>query len=97
MKDCIGLFSIELNVDTPDEVILFCNNLKHFLKAVSWGGFESLVDPAITVYDFEHPEANELSWRIVRFYCGLESSEILIDDVLQALNILDNGAKNQQK
>lgn len=97
MKDCSGLFSIELNVDTPDEVILFCNNLKHFLKAVSWGGFESLVDPAITVYDFEHPEANELSWRIVRFYCGLESSEILIDDVLQALNILDNGAKNQQK
>ena len=56
------------------------------------------IDLLMTTFgdDFEHPEANELSWRIVRFYCGLESSEILIDDVLQALNILDNGAKNQQ-
>ena len=97
MKDCSGLFSIELEADTPDEVILFCNSLKHFLKAVSWGGFESLVDPAITVYNFDHPELNELSWRTVRFYCGLESPEILIDDVLQALNILDNGATNRQK
>ncbi|MGC8866395.1 MAG: trans-sulfuration enzyme family protein [Bacteroidales bacterium] len=91
MKNASGLFSIELNVEDPAQVIAFADHLKYFLKAVSWGGFESLVFPAYTFYRFDRPPDNQISWRIVRLYCGLEQPEVLINDVLNALNQLSHG------
>lgn len=40
-----GLFSVEL--DAPDIAAIdrFCNALRRFLMAASWGGYESLVEP----------------------------------------------------
>lgn len=88
MKACSGLFSVELNVGQPDQVMRFCDNLKRFLKAVSWGGFESLVFPALTFYDFDNPASGQLSWKIVRFYAGLEEQDVLIKDVADSLQLL---------
>lgn len=91
MKNASGLFSIELNTDDPAYVVAFANHLKYFLKAVSWGGFESLVFPAYTFYRFDQPPENQISWKIVRLYCGLEQSMVLVNDVLNALNHISHG------
>jgi cystathionine beta-lyase/cystathionine gamma-synthase len=88
MKACSGLFSVAFDVEHPEQLVSFCDNLKHFLKAVSWGGFESLVFPALTFYDFDKPPSDQISWKIVRFYAGLEDKEILIKDVEDSLQLL---------
>lgn len=84
MQACSGMFSVALNVQYPQQVYDFCNSLKRFLLAVSWGGFESLVMPAIAFYNFAEPESNPIDWRIVRFYIGLEDPQLLVDDLNQA-------------
>jgi len=85
MKDAGGLFSIMLKAQTLDEVEKFCNSLKHFFLAVSWGGHESLVIPAIVgVQPKDFDAANE-NHRLVRIYVGLEDPEYLIADLMQAL------------
>lgn len=81
---CGGLFSIMLKADSTDEVETFVNKLKTFLLAVSWGGHESLVFPVCAAL----PKGNynsHLPFNLIRFYCGLESPEFLIDDLKQAL------------
>ncbi|MBX2902094.1 MAG: PLP-dependent transferase [Chitinophagales bacterium] len=85
MQWCGGLFSIQLKAQSTDEVELFVNNLKAFLLAVSWGGHESLVFPVCAAL----PKGNynsHLPFNLIRFYCGLESSDFLIADLKQALN-----------
>jgi cystathionine beta-lyase/cystathionine gamma-synthase len=84
MLACSGMFSIALNVKDPNQVYVFCNTLKRFLLAVSWGGFESLVMPAIAFYNFDDPASNSIDWRIVRLYIGLEDPQVLVDDLNQA-------------
>ncbi|MCU0397262.1 MAG: aminotransferase class I/II-fold pyridoxal phosphate-dependent enzyme [Cyclobacteriaceae bacterium] len=89
MKDAGGLFSIVLKVKTLKEVELFCNSLKHFLMAVSWGGHESLVIPsAVGIKPEEFDPTNERH-RLVRLYVGLEDPDYLIEDLKQALNNLN--------
>ncbi len=86
MKNASGLFSLKLKVTSPAQIAAFADNLKYFLKAVSWGGFESLVFPAYTFYRFDQPAENQIPWQVVRLYCGLEETHVLIEDVLNALN-----------
>lgn len=86
MKNAGGLFSAVLNVDTLEEVERFCNSLKHFFLAVSWGGHESLVIPSavsIRPNEFDRTNANH---RLVRFYIGLEDPEYLMADLARALS-----------
>jgi cystathionine beta-lyase/cystathionine gamma-synthase len=86
MKDAGGLFSIVLGAQSLEEVELFCNSLKHFLMAVSWGGHESLIIPSavgITPADFDLSNSHH---RLIRLYIGLEESEYLIEDLRQALS-----------
>jgi cystathionine beta-lyase/cystathionine gamma-synthase len=85
MQWCGGLFSILLKTENTDGVERFCNQLKHFLLAVSWGGHESLAFPACAGM----PKGNYKShvpYNLVRLYCGLEDAEVLMDDLAQALN-----------
>lgn len=89
MLACSGMFSVKLNVQEPHQVHAFCNSLKRFLLAVSWGGFESLVMPAIAFYNFDEPTSNPIDWRIVRFYIGLEDPQVLVDDLNQAFLAID--------
>jgi len=84
MKQGGGLFSVILNVENVNQVELFCDNLKRFLMAASWGGYESLVFP-VCALGASNSFKNPLPWNLVRIYVGLEQAELLIDDLKQAL------------
>ncbi|MBP9924467.1 MAG: aminotransferase class I/II-fold pyridoxal phosphate-dependent enzyme [Cyclobacteriaceae bacterium] len=85
MHDAGGLFSIVLKVNTLEEVEKFCNSLKHFFLAVSWGGHESLVIPsAVSIKPNEFDVSNP-THRLIRVYIGLEDPDYLIADLKQAL------------
>jgi cystathionine beta-lyase/cystathionine gamma-synthase len=94
-----GLFNFHLKTNKLSDVEHFTNSLKLFKRAVSWGGYESLVFPnAIKFYEgTEVPgdsaqgasahgtgiPAERLS--LVRLHIGLERSEDLIEDLENAL------------
>jgi cystathionine beta-lyase len=85
MTDCGGLFSIVLNAENTNQVENFCNALRYFLMAASWGGYESLIFPVCALAaskSFENP----LPWNLVRCYVGLEDADVLIADLKQALD-----------
>jgi cystathionine beta-lyase/cystathionine gamma-synthase len=85
MSGCGGMFSMALKTRNVDDVERFCNSLQHFLLAVSWGGYESLVFPA-TAASEKNSEANKEAVNLLRFYIGLEDPEMLIEDITQALD-----------
>ena len=85
MKDSSGLFSIKLKIDSPKQIEKFCEALKYFRLAVSWGGYESLVFPVITTYNPADEMNPKLPWNMLRLYTGLEEPDVLIDDLDFAL------------
>lgn len=85
MKAAQGLFSIELKTDGVAQIDAFCNALKSFVLACSWGGYESLVFPMVGLSDSENYQKAPAPWNLVRLYVGLESPEVLIADLNQAL------------
>jgi cystathionine beta-lyase/cystathionine gamma-synthase len=88
MKDAGGLFSLVLKVNSVDEIERFCNSLKRFFMAVSWGGHESLIIPAVVGFPKEQFDAKNPNHRIIRIYVGLEDTQYLIEDLKNALNAL---------
>ena len=80
-----GMFSAQLKAKDITAVEAFCNSLKRFLLACSWGGHESLIFPTCTLYDSQNYGATELPWNHIRFYVGLEEPEEIIEDLRQAL------------
>jgi cystathionine beta-lyase/cystathionine gamma-synthase len=89
MKQGTGLFTVKLNVKSIEEVEEFCNSLKRFLLACSWGGYESLVFPTCVFHNSTNiTTISELPFDLVRFYIGLEEPEVLIEDLGQALDKL---------
>ena len=85
MKDAGGLLTFILKTKKREEIIRFCESLKHFMMAVSWGGHESLVLPkcaSIGLADFDPSNAEH---RSVRMYTGLEDPVYLVNDLDQAL------------
>jgi cystathionine beta-lyase/cystathionine gamma-synthase len=85
MKDAGGLFSVVLKANTLEEVEKFCNSLKHFFLAVSWGGHESLVIPSAVSIKPDEFDATNSTHRLIRIYVGLEDADYLIEDLKQAL------------
>lgn len=79
MKRGSGQFTVELDTDAPMLTENFCDSLQQFRLAVSWGGFESLVIPAIAKSGSTLPPGT------VRFYNGLEDLALLQADLDQAL------------
>ena len=77
-----GLFSIRLRTTDVSAVKRFTNSLKLFKRAVSWGGYESLVYPDAVRYRTD-PPPDRLS--LIRLYIGLEDKEALVADLGQAL------------
>ncbi len=88
MSGAGGLFSIMLKADTIEQAEAFFDKLERFLLAVSWGGHESLVLPSVAFYNIPGREDSPISWKMVRFYIGLEDPDWLIEDLEQALAIL---------
>ncbi|SDD20178.1 cystathionine gamma-synthase [Mucilaginibacter pineti] len=85
MKGCGGLFSFTLKNSSLEKIEAFCNNLKHILLAVSWGGHESLIVPAIASFGIQHYDNNNDRQQLIRMYVGLEDPQYLIADLQQAL------------
>jgi len=86
MKQPTGQFSIEIDAVSIEEVERFCNSLKRFLMAASWGSYESLIFPACTLYGSENYSSAPFHWSLIRFYIGLEEADVLIDDLQQAFH-----------
>ncbi|HPT13624.1 MAG TPA: aminotransferase class I/II-fold pyridoxal phosphate-dependent enzyme [Bacteroidales bacterium] len=87
MTDCSGLFSIELKTNDVQAIEEFCNSLVYWRMAVSWGGYESLIIPSCT---FVRPGLySTLPANMIRFSVGLESADVLIDDLRKNLFLLD--------
>lgn len=87
-----GLLSFELNTQDKYQIKQFVNALKIFKIGVSWGGHESLVNaPAISLTKEQTPEQIKqmgISIANIRISVGLENVDDLLQDLTQALNIL---------
>jgi cystathionine beta-lyase/cystathionine gamma-synthase len=88
MKQGGGLLSVELNANRVEDVEAFCDALKYFVLATSWGGHESLCLPMCALKQ-SASLSNGLGSNFVRLYVGLEDPELLINDLDAGLhNIL---------
>jgi cystathionine beta-lyase/cystathionine gamma-synthase len=85
MTNCGGLMSIELDVNSFEEVERFCDSLQYFLLATSWGGYESLAYPICAFSNSKEDHTHHLPWNLVRLYVGLEDAELLMGDLDRAL------------
>ncbi len=86
MKAACGLISFYLKVEKIEDIVKFCESLKHILMAVSWGGYESLIIPGCAAVAPEAYDVNKRSQRMLRLYIGQEEPEYIIRDIDQALN-----------
>ena len=86
MKNAGGLFSFVLKEKSIGAIETFCNSLKHFFLAVSWGGHESLVIPSVVGIKKEDFDPENFGQRVIRIYVGLEEPDYLIADLTQALD-----------
>lgn len=88
MKDAFGLFTFVMKTQKMEEIVRFCESLKHILMAVSWGGHESLVIPkcaGLKPPDFDPANPEH---RYIRMYVGLEEPDYLIKDLEQAFSTI---------
>lgn len=89
MKQGGGLLSIRLKTNDVSGVERFCDSLKKFLLATSWGGHESLCFPVCALGNAESFKNKPgLYWNLVRLYIGLEDPETLRADLENALQQL---------
>ena len=79
-----GLLTIELRACDETAYSRFIESLELFGLGASWGGFESLVLPAIP-HDRRGLRSQPDEGRLVRFHIGLEDPEDLIGDLSGAL------------
>lgn len=78
-----GLLTVELDAKSISEMEKFCNALRYFRMAVSWGGYESLQLPVCTFY-LSESDQHHLPWNMIRFYFGLEDADVLREDLESA-------------
>ena len=86
MKGACGLLTVVIQTKRMEDIVRFCESLQHFLMAVSWGGYESLVIPKCASLSPADFSADNPEHRMVRIYLGLEDAEYLIADLRQALD-----------
>jgi cystathionine beta-lyase len=87
-KGATGVFGVILKRTNKDTLYKCLNMLKYFSIGLSWGGFESLIVP----YDLHlAPEASKHipDGNCLRLNIGLESVDILIDDLDESLKNLE--------
>ena len=84
MTGACGLFTIIMKAEKMQQIVTFCESLRHILMAVSWGGHESLAIPRCASIQPENFDAGNRAHRMIRFYVGLEEPDYLIADLEQA-------------
>lgn len=85
-----GLFSIEVKENSIEKMEDFCNQLKFFKMAVSWGGHESLIMSCCAFYPKEYTGLRKYPSNLMRLYIGLEDFDDLILDLKQASEVFVN-------
>jgi len=88
MSGACGLFTFIIKADTIIQIEKFCEGLKHFFMAVSWGGHESLIIPKCSGIQPADFDAGNREHRMLRMYVGLEDADYLIKDLEQAFSII---------
>ncbi|MFI5203619.1 MAG: trans-sulfuration enzyme family protein [Flavobacteriales bacterium] len=88
MKACGGLFSVEMATEDVAKIEKFCNSLKYFRLACSWGSYESLQFPFLIFAEQKGNVKPSIKPNIIRFYIGLEDADELQKDFEQALGQL---------
>lgn len=86
MSGASGLISFYVNMDSAENIELFCNSLRHIRMGVSWGGHESLILPRCAGMKREDFRADNKEHRMLRLYVGLEEPDYLIRDLSQGLD-----------
>ena len=86
MRGACGLLTFTIKGGTVERITKFCESLKHFFMAVSWGGHESLVMPKCAGFDLKDFDPNNIEHQYIRLYIGLEDARYLISDLNQALD-----------
>jgi len=85
MRGGSGLFSFRLKTRDVGKVRTFVDALRMFKRAVSWGGYESLVYPDAVHYTGPIPE-DRIS--LVRLHIGLEDKDVIVRDLDNALSLI---------
>lgn len=86
MKQSSGLFSVVLRSDA-EGATRFAEALRSFRLAVSWGGYESVLYPAVVAHAGAYGP-DDVPVGLCRLSIGLEPAEVLIADLAQALEHL---------
>lgn len=84
MTGACGLVTIVMKAEKMEQIVTFCESLRHILMAVSWGGHESLAIPRCASILPENFDAGNREHKMIRFYVGLEEADYLIADFEQA-------------
>ncbi|HZZ76817.1 MAG TPA: PLP-dependent transferase, partial [Puia sp.] len=87
MKNACGLISFFVKARERKEIVHFCENLKHIMMAVSWGGHESLILPRCAGLSENEFDKDDREHRMLRLYVGLESADYLIRDLDQSFRL----------
>jgi cystathionine beta-lyase/cystathionine gamma-synthase len=74
MRNNSGQFTIQLKTEDIAAIERFCDSLKHFLMAASWGGHESLIYPTAASFN-SGSYKSDLPVNLIRFYIGLEDPD----------------------
>lgn len=91
MASGTGLFSFELDAPDKEAVFRFCDALKCFHRAISWGGYESLVCPTAASYN-RSGQPSPYPWNLIRLHAGLEDPDALQADLEAALEAVPAAA-----
>jgi cystathionine beta-lyase/cystathionine gamma-synthase len=84
MKGGCGLVTVVMKAGKMQDIVTFCESLRHILMAVSWGGYESLAIPKCASLLPHQFDAGNREHRMIRFYFGLEEPAYLQADLEQA-------------
>lgn len=85
MRGGSGLMSFRLATRRREDVARFTDSLRLFKRAVSWGGYESLVCPDAVRYAGPVPEDRV---NLVRLHIGLEEEDAILEDLEEAFGKL---------
>jgi cystathionine beta-lyase/cystathionine gamma-synthase len=88
MSGACGLLTIVMKAEKMEEIVTFCESLRHILMAVSWGGHESLAIPRCASLQPDAFNPAEREHRMIRFYVGLEEADYLVKDIEQAFAVV---------
>lgn len=87
MRGGSGLFSFRFKTRDVHQIRKFTDALTLFKRAVSWGGYESLVNPA-AVGRFPDGIIPDDRVSLVRLHIGLETADTLIQDLDRAISAM---------